>query len=533
MVLVLQILPGHFQLAFMTQFVVVLIVAWSAIERWGGACVERFPSVRRSLSFQHAPGAGVALALAAVFPLAAIQLWPTARLAGLAAGQRDFEYLSGFASTPFHLVNFVAPGLFHRSPLWRPLGMGPVSYLARGASRLHRAGSALSGWHGSSSASGAAIAAVRLLAILLIATFVLSLGPYVPGFRQLIRLPGFSFFRAPSRWMLATSLALALLAGKGFDGWAELAEAGPIAGAVRLAALLWVVAIVGLIELALVCTSSPGWPVLARGFQRVFDAMPWKGDPSVCRRDGRRARPCGRPAYSGRSQPVDVPAEEWNGGRVCRSSAERSTAIELWETAALLAVLWVIARMSETRTARARQGALAARRRHVPRPLGPGAPSSARRRAAASRWCEQSPVLAALAREPRGTRIAGDRLKNMPMLVGQAPISAYRTLDLPAVPELTVAAHGPMGVPAIEPLVRRALRATGTGLRVLDPIENRNGPRAGHVRASLAKRSRTPRWRDGSSAQSWVADLGSMGSNILDMAAPRSRLPAPGWLPSM
>ena len=55
-------------------------------------------------------------------------------------------------------------------------------------------------------------AAVRLLAILFIATLVLSMGPYVPGFRQLIKLPGFSFFRAPSRWLLAMSFALALLA---------------------------------------------------------------------------------------------------------------------------------------------------------------------------------------------------------------------------------------------------------------------------------------------------------------------------------
>ena len=51
-----------------------------------------------------------------------------------------------------------------------------------------------------------------------LATLVLSLGPNVPGFENLIRLPGFSFFRAPARWGLATALALALLAGKGVDG---------------------------------------------------------------------------------------------------------------------------------------------------------------------------------------------------------------------------------------------------------------------------------------------------------------------------
>ena len=54
-----------------------------------------------------------------------MQLWPTARLAELAGDQRDFEYLSGFAATPFHLVNYVAPGLFHRSPIWRPLVWDP------------------------------------------------------------------------------------------------------------------------------------------------------------------------------------------------------------------------------------------------------------------------------------------------------------------------------------------------------------------------------------------------------------------------
>ena len=41
------------------------------------------------------------------------------------AASANFEYLSGFASPPFHLVNYVAPGLFHRSPLWRPLVWDP------------------------------------------------------------------------------------------------------------------------------------------------------------------------------------------------------------------------------------------------------------------------------------------------------------------------------------------------------------------------------------------------------------------------
>ncbi len=49
---------------------------------------------------------------------------------------------------------------------------------------------------------------------------------------------------------------------------------------------------------------------------------------------------------------------------------------------------------------------------------------------------EQSPVLARLAEERRGARIASN-LGNLPILVGVAPISAYRTLNLPAVESLT------------------------------------------------------------------------------------------------
>ena len=77
-----------------------------------------------------------------------------------------------------------------------------------------------------------------------------------------------------------------------------------------------------------------------------------------------------------------------------------------------------------------------------------GPPSPDRRRAA-HRLIEPEPGAGRLAQEPRGTRIADDRLRNMPMLVGLAPISAYRTLNLPAVPELTVADAGTVERPAV------------------------------------------------------------------------------------
>ncbi len=213
-------------------------------------------------------------------------------------------------------------------------------------------------------------------------------------------------------------------------------------------------------------------------------------------------------------------------GQSFTSERYRIYAIELGETAALLAALWIIAWMSERgrfSLGKARGLLVAvtfldlwALGRHRLLDLGPLKPLA-----------EQSPVLAALAREPRGTRVAGDRFKNLPMLIGQAPISAYRTLDLPAVPELNSLTHGPMGAPVIAPLVRRALHATGTGVRVFDPIENRTdrvlvregGPRESIEDPALAS------WLFGAS---WVADLGPWARTFSIWRAPNR--PVRAWL---
>ena len=64
-------------------------------------------------------------ALASSFPLAALQLWPTARLARLAAAQRDFDYLSGFATHAVAPGQIVARACSTVRPLWRPLVWDP------------------------------------------------------------------------------------------------------------------------------------------------------------------------------------------------------------------------------------------------------------------------------------------------------------------------------------------------------------------------------------------------------------------------
>jgi hypothetical protein len=478
LVLVLQVLPGHFQLAFQTQVTLGLMVLWALLGRWavgigrrrrepGGIVEGAGLAPRRAVS--------VILALASVFPLAAIQLWPTARLAAMAGGQRDFEYLSGFAETPVHLVNLVAPGLFHREAAWRPIiwdpfhtspeecqvyiGLVPLFLAVLAMAREFRRD-----------------AAVRLLTLLALATLFLSLGPYVPGFRRLIGVPGFSFFRAPSRWSLATSLALAILAGKGFDRWREWSRPGRWMRWLVVVAALWIGGVLGLFELAVRSTSPAGWPRVAGWFDRGFKALPWYGDPGLDRPDpsfrevlARARRPAGEPNVPPELHPAIVLQKTVNP-RSLVGQRQTIYLVELWETILWLVLIGIAAgndRPGDRRTRAAPSllllltfldlWALGRHRLIDTDPIRPLA--------------EQSPVLARLEQERRGARIASN-LGNLPILVGTAPISAYRTMNLPAVESLTRLAQDPVIGP-FEPMVRAALRATGTRLRIFHPVEIR------------------------------------------------------------
>lgn len=444
-VLALQILPGHFQLAFVTE-VGALVLALASGDR----------GIRGALV--------VGLALAAMVPLAALQLWPTYQLARLSGARRDFEYLSGFAASPLHLVSYVAPGLFHRSPLWRPvawdtfhtspeehlayLGLAPL-FLALGAIR--------GGWR--------ADPATRALAIVAAVTTLLSFGPYAPGFEWLIRWPGFSFFRAPARWGLGTTLALAILAARGFDAHRSWPRPGRSAvrfavGAVGASALV----VLGF-ELALASSRGAGGPSVASGFEFAIHSLPWAGEPreksfaevmagAFRPQDDLRVRSA--LARSG-EEPIRPPGPTLAGSRF---AIYRS---ELGESALLIAGL--LAASTLARRPRAFAAALVALTlgdalilaRHRPFDLGPCRP-----------LVEQSPVLARIAREPRGTRTL-DPAQNLFMLAGASPASAYRTLDLPAplglLGDARRRADDPRGV--------EALRAAGVAIRVLDPVETR------------------------------------------------------------
>ena len=326
-------------------------------------------------------------------------------------------------------------------------------------------------------------ASVRMLVVLAVAALVLGLGPYVPGFRYLIMVPGFSFFRAPSRYSVGAALALALLAGKGIDRWGEWARPGRSLRRLAVCAVCWVGVTLGLIELAIFCTERPGWPAVAGGFQRVFSALPWRGEPSFATVLLQARRPQVDQRIGLRSAQT-ILARQPASERIFTEQRFRIYFRELGEAVPLFVLVLLLAVMSDKgglAPGRARRAAflltfldLLVLGRHRLVDVAPWKP-----------LVEQSPVLESLAHEPRGTRIADLRTRNLPMRVGLAPISAYHTLDLPVVGSLTALAMGSPADRRIGREVLAALRATGSGVRLFDPVENREDEllkRANHDR---------------------------------------------------
>ncbi|MFO0908933.1 MAG: hypothetical protein U0794_11335 [Isosphaeraceae bacterium] len=452
LVLMLQLLPGHFQLAFVTQLGIVVLTLEQGIERF----LQRrqpFRKVRPVLA-----------GFLGAFALAAMQLWPTFRLARLAAPRRDFEYLSGFAATPLHLITFVAPGFLERSPLWRPLvwdpfHTSPEEYLGYvGLVPLFLAGLTL--------LRSRKQAETRALATVGVVTLLLALGPYIPGFAWWCTLPGFSFFRAPARWMLGASLVLAILAGLGFDRLSELPRPGRWLRSFAAGGLVLVGLGVGLVELGL-APSSPASGLYRQG----FDALPWH------ERDvyDQVVQSASRPNLDARVN------ETWARQGVALKSAPRPVFVEqrfviyqqeLGPTVALLLALGgtslLAGRPNRLRLALVLLTGvdllLLSRDRRVD-----VAPIRS--------LVEQSPVLQKLEQLGRGTRSI-DTVRNLPIVARANPISAYRTLDLPTLdPLASFASRVPRNEEEVG-LIARAQELTGASVRVYEPAEVLDAARA-------------------------------------------------------
>jgi hypothetical protein len=447
-VLALQVLPGHFQLAFETQVTVLALALWALVARgW-------------RVSGREALILGVAVGR--VFPLSAAQLLPTWQLAQQAGAQHDFEYLSGFATPPLMLLNYVAPGLFHGSPLWRPVVWDV----------LHSSPEECLGWVGIPALFLAVVAVVktwrdpatRALVWLGLGATVLALGPYAPGFRGWILLPGFSFFRAPARWSLAAELSLALLAGRGLRVVPEirLARIGFSFGAVCLAVLGLALATV---EVA-IRSANPAAPSRATldRFDAVLGHLPWPPE-------GRFADTMARAWQPPRSESFVTEGLRRQGKNPLRSrlGPERGLIYvqEVGPTVAAILGLMLVTTLVPARRVPVVLLGLAVvelvMMGHRLRPID-SAPLQS--------LPSISPVMARLAQEPRGTCLLSS-LGNLPMAAGVATFPPYRTLDVPFQPGLGYGAslphesRGLLGIGAV--LTDPPGAASGLGDRIVDP----------------------------------------------------------------
>jgi hypothetical protein len=306
-----------------------------------------------------------------------------------------------------------------------------------------------------------------LTALAVIAT-VLSLGPYVPGFAWLVRLPGFGRSRSPARWSVASGLALAMLAAKGFDVTAIRPRPGRALARFVCLAIAAILAVVGLFELALASTEGAGMPAVARGFESARWLLPWPDGPPflAVMEEARRARPVRGPGREILDDRVEQAQVREHLGPIppqgIRLHEQRFSiyAHELTETAFILAGLLALAAVAR-RGKVLRTGLIVATAldlgllgRHRLIDSGPIA-----------HLAERSVVLGRLAAEPRGTRVVAP-IGNLPMVAGAAPIAYFRTLDLPVLRELTKRAEQPPVESRLAYGVPLALSAAGAEVQV-------------------------------------------------------------------
>ena len=197
----LQLLAGHTQTTFITG---VAILIWLAASWLGRRVLES--DVPDGAAETNSPIfnpfsaliAGAVLAAA----LAATQLLPTLELIGHSsrAGGLPVNEVLSFSLPPHLLAQALLPAygqsLFTEYVAFVPLVIFILAFIG--------------GWQWRQRVG------VLQALVLTFSGFFLALGAYNPIYWLLARLPGFSFFRAPARWLVLYALGLSLLAGVGW-----------------------------------------------------------------------------------------------------------------------------------------------------------------------------------------------------------------------------------------------------------------------------------------------------------------------------
>ena len=144
--------------------------------------------------------------------LAAPQLLPTLELQQLSvrSQERDLDFLTENSLQPVMLLNLILPSLFGNNvtgfkggdpfqEVFIYIGFIPLMLAFLSWPQRHRRD-------------------MPFFYLLLAGTLLLALGRFTPLYQFVIQyLPGFSLFRIPSRWLMGVNLALAILAGYGWE----------------------------------------------------------------------------------------------------------------------------------------------------------------------------------------------------------------------------------------------------------------------------------------------------------------------------
>ena len=193
LVCTLQDLSGHVQIAYYSSLV---YLAWFA-GQLGSRRLHLAPWFLGSLALGHLGGAA--------------QLLPTWELVSLSerAGGASFLFASDYAYDPINWQSFFVPyangdaGSFTYSGqgiFWESYGYVGVATLGLAAWAL------VTGWRQRT---------VLLLGLAALLAYLMVLGAATPFFRVAFAIPGMSYFRFPTRFLLVVDLALCLLAALG------------------------------------------------------------------------------------------------------------------------------------------------------------------------------------------------------------------------------------------------------------------------------------------------------------------------------
>ncbi|MFN2198750.1 MAG: hypothetical protein ACK2UW_21705, partial [Anaerolineales bacterium] len=202
----LQLLTGHTQTTFITG---VTVLIWILVDWLGRRFLQESriaddaqPDAQRKNASLFSPFTALLVGVFLALSLAAVQLLPALQLmrySSRAGGLAVNEVLS-FSLPPHHLAVSLLPtfnqSLFSEYVAFMPLSILALAFIGGWQWRRHNG-------------------VLPALALTFTGLF-LALGAYNPLYWLLARMPGFSFFRAPARWLVLYALGVSLLAGIGW-----------------------------------------------------------------------------------------------------------------------------------------------------------------------------------------------------------------------------------------------------------------------------------------------------------------------------